>query len=356
MQACLKHAAAHLLWVITLRLLARRPSMQTFCSATTAHHRAIPQGTGAWRLAPPRTTLSTPVGAFARRVRAASLHASLATSFLAMQTGGLHASSAALQRLLLGFSLLASHLPPARQPPSGIYLLRNNAATREWAHAYRAFYDKCPNGHDQSCAYEMMRTQVGVQAGRVPWRNAGRRRTHGQRPWNLRSWLQHDQTMLRLAAPVLPRPPARAAHPTQPTPPLHPRTLTHTHTGNPNHTHPTIAPQTPHSPSQGKLGEPHPSTPPGEQPRVFSAWHNKVWMGILPSRWERGGASQGGLGRRNAAEPPLQPRAAAAAPLADPSPRGPGCPAPVCSIAMSAHTASVQRLARVRRLCVPAWR
>lgn len=95
---------------------------------------------------------------------------------------------------------------------TGIYLLRNNAATREWAHAYLAYYDQCPNGHDQSCAYEMMRTQ-------------------------------------------------------------------------------------------GEVGNPHPSTPPGKQPRIFSAWHNKVWMGILPA-----------------------------------------------SIAMSAHTAYVQRLAKSKRV------
>ncbi|KAL4425402.1 hypothetical protein ABPG75_009418 [Micractinium tetrahymenae] len=132
-----------------------------------------------------------------------------------------HAAAGKEQHLLFSHDGTSSRNPPGdgglevgASPyysfNTGIYLLRNNAATREWAHAYRAFYDKCPNGHDQSCAYEMMRTQVG---------------------------------------------------------------------------------------------EPHPATPPGKQPRVSSAWHNKVWMGILPA-----------------------------------------------SVAMSAHTAFLQRLAKVKKV------
>lgn len=58
---------------------------------------------------------------------------------------------------------------------TGVYLLRHNANTTAWAHAWRAHFDAC-RMHDQHCAYELMRTQAGpahpqdprVKAG---WRN-----------------------------------------------------------------------------------------------------------------------------------------------------------------------------------------
>lgn len=45
---------------------------------------------------------------------------------------------------------------------TGVYLIRNSAVIREWAHAYKAFYDKC-KGHDQVCSYEMTRSNGAIK-------------------------------------------------------------------------------------------------------------------------------------------------------------------------------------------------
>ncbi|KAL4447412.1 hypothetical protein ABPG75_004631 [Micractinium tetrahymenae] len=43
---------------------------------------------------------------------------------------------------------------------TGVYLLRYGNDTAAWAHAWRAYFDKCPD-HDQMCAYDVVRTGSG---------------------------------------------------------------------------------------------------------------------------------------------------------------------------------------------------
>ncbi|PSC76256.1 glycosyltransferase family 77 isoform A [Micractinium conductrix] len=45
---------------------------------------------------------------------------------------------------------------------TGVYLIRNNAATQEWAHAFAKSFSKCTS-HEQPCAYELMR--IGATLG-----------------------------------------------------------------------------------------------------------------------------------------------------------------------------------------------
>lgn len=42
---------------------------------------------------------------------------------------------------------------------TGVYLMRNNERTIAWAHAWRKYFSTC-KGHDQECAYKLMRTPI----------------------------------------------------------------------------------------------------------------------------------------------------------------------------------------------------
>jgi hypothetical protein len=77
------------------------------------------------------------------------------------------------------FALPTRQLPPL--PAPGVYLLRNNANTTAWVHAWRNFFDKCKM-HDQHCAYELVR-KPGVVAESHP----DDPRVH--RAWDNRLWL-----------------------------------------------------------------------------------------------------------------------------------------------------------------------